>query len=77
MPDKYVGHGISDETKEMVIAFYEDDDNSRTMPGAKDFVSIARNVHRQKRLLLCNVNELFVKFKAEHPEIKSFEQTVK
>ena len=40
------------------------------LSGAKDFVSISRNVHRQKRLLLCNLNELFVKFKTEHPQIK-------
>ena len=70
MPEKYVGHGISDETKSVVAAFYEDDDNSRSMPGAKDFVSVGRNNHVQKRLLLCNINELFVKFKKEHPHIK-------
>ena len=70
MPDKYVGHGISEETKNIVTSFYEDDENSRSMPGAKDFVSIARNQHVQKRLLLCNVNELYVKFKSEHPDIK-------
>ena len=40
------------------------------MHGAKDFVSIGRNIHMQKRLLLCNVNELHVKFKKEHPNIK-------
>ena len=58
------------ETKELVQAFYDDDENSRTMPGAKDFVSIARNVHKQKRLLLCNINELYAKFKVENPHIK-------
>ena len=40
------------------------------MPGAKDFVSICRNVHMQKRLLLCNVNELYITFKGEHPNEK-------
>ena len=70
VPEKYTGHGITDETKELVQAFYEDDENSRTMPGAKDFVSIARNVHKQKRLLLCNINELYAKFKVENPHIK-------
>ena len=70
MPEKHAGHGISDDTKNVLAAFYEDDDNSRPMPGAKDFVSVGRNKHVERRHLLCNINELFVKFKKEHPEIK-------
>ena len=31
---------LSDETKEAVIQFFEDDDVSRPMPGQKDYVSI-------------------------------------
>ena len=70
MPDKYHGHGLSDEVKEIVREFYQRDEYSRTMPGRKDSISISRNVHMQKRLLSCNVNELFATFKQEYPNIK-------
>ena len=40
------------------------------MPGKKDYVSIARNVHVQKRLILSNLRELFVDFKTEYPNLK-------
>ena len=40
------------------------------MPGKKDCVSIAKNVYMQKRLILCNLNELYQAFKEEHPSIK-------
>ena len=40
------------------------------MPGKKDYVSIARNVHVQKRLILSNLRELFVEFKTEYPNLK-------
>ena len=40
------------------------------MPGKKDCVSIARKIHRQKRLMLCNLKELFTAFKLKHPEAK-------
>ena len=70
MSDKYTGHGLSEDTKTIVREFYEKDEYSRAMAGAKDFVSIRRNVHMQKRLLLCDVNELYVKFKEVHPNVK-------
>ena len=43
-------------------AFYQDDEYSRQLPGKKDYVSIAKGVHQQKRLVLCNLHELFVAF---------------
>ena len=42
-----------------VQLFFEDDAHSRLMPGEKDFVSIKKNVHKQKRLPLCNLKELY------------------
>ena len=33
------------------------------MPGAKYYVSFVRNVHQQKRLLLCNLKELYQLYK--------------
>ena len=44
--------------------FYEDDQNSRLLPGKKgDFFSVARNEDVKKRLLLCNLKELYQYFK--------------
>ena len=40
------------------------------MPWKKDYVSIERNVHVQKRLILSNLRELFVEFKTEYPSLK-------
>ena len=40
------------------------------MPGKKDFISIGRNIHIQKRLILCNLKDLFTEFKTKFPNIK-------
>ena len=50
--------------------FYKSDENSRQMPGKKDCVSIRKNVHEQKRLVLCNLRELYAAFKMQNPDIK-------
>lgn len=39
------------------------------MPGKKDYVSIKKNVHVQKRLLLCNLKELYAAFRNKNPEV--------
>ena len=36
----------------------------------KNIISIAKNIHVQKRLLLCNLRELYFSFKQEFPEEK-------
>ena len=48
----------------------EDDEFSKMMPGSRDHVSIARNVHKQKRLLLCNLKELHCAYKEKYPHHK-------
>ena len=40
------------------------------MPGKKDYVSISRNVHKQKRFVLCNLSELYSAFIYKSPNIK-------
>ena len=40
------------------------------MPGKKDYISIARNVHVQKRLILCNLKELYAEFKQKYTDLK-------
>jgi len=61
---------INAETLNTVVEFYVDDEISREMPGKKDTVSIGYKQHKQKRLLLCNLAELFAIFKEKHPDIK-------
>ena len=38
------------------------------MPGKNDYVSIGRKQHMQKRLILCNLKELYVSFKTKYPQ---------
>jgi hypothetical protein len=43
------------------------------MPGKKDYISIKVSgvkIHEQKRLLLCNLKELYSHFKNSHPGVK-------
>ena len=40
------------------------------MPGTKDYMSLGKKVHKQKQLLLCNLNELYAAFKEKHPNSK-------
>ena len=68
MPKK--GKTPPQETLGLVQSFYEDDEYSRQMPGKKDYVSIDRNVHKQKQLVLCNLSELYSVFRDKYPNIK-------
>lgn len=68
MPKK--GAGLPEETIRAVIDFYENE--SRTMPGKKDFVTIRENGEKtqvQKKMVLCNLCELHTAFKNENPSI--------
>lgn len=67
IPEPKKGKRISDDIVKLVIDFYQHDEFSRMLPGAKDKVSIKRNVYMQKRLILCNLRELYSCFKWEHP----------
>ena len=40
------------------------------MPGKKDYVSIKKNQHEQKCLVLCNLHEPYVAFKEQNPNVK-------
>ena len=42
------GKTLPQKTLDLVQSFYEDDEYSRQMPGKKDYVSIGRNVYKQK-----------------------------
>lgn len=58
---------------DLIINFYQLDENSRIMPGKKDFVSVkvdGKRIQMQKRLLLINLKELYELFQETHPEAK-------
>ena len=57
-PKRLARKGIDEDTINNVISFYLDDEFSREMPGAKEYVSIDYKQHKPKRLLLCNLTEL-------------------
>lgn len=70
IPDPRKGKLLSEETIKLVRDFYQNDEYSRILPGAKDKVSIKKNVYMQKRLILNNLRELFSCFKWENPNVK-------
>ena len=63
LPEPKRGKCFSNKVENSVKLFYENDEYSRLMPGAKDYVSVARNVHQHKHLLLCNLKELYHSYK--------------
>ncbi|KZC08957.1 hypothetical protein WN55_11420 [Dufourea novaeangliae] len=72
-PDKKKGAPLSDSTISMVQLFYSSDEVSRVKPGKKDFISVKRDglkMHIQKRLVLNNLNELYLFFKQQNPSLK-------
>ena len=74
MPSSKIGKTLSNDVIQQVELFYQDDEYSRLMPGKKDFVSVGKGrqgrVHEQKRLLLCNLHELYTLFKEKNPDVK-------
>lgn len=72
--DKNKGKVLSEDIRQAVSDFYEDDDYSRIMPGKKDFVSVKNKDgdkdRHQKRLILTNLAELYAKWKDVHPDKK-------
>jgi len=70
MPNPQKGKKIPETTVELVRKFYQDDQYSRLMPGKKDCISLGKNVYEQKRLILCNLDELYAVFKEVYPDVK-------
>ena len=48
IPEPKQGKKLTAKTEELVKVFFEDDEYTRLLPGKKDYVSIATNVHKQK-----------------------------
>ena len=72
MPKK--GLLLSAEVKNLVVNFYSDDENSRMPPGKKHYVSVKKEdgsrEHQQKRLVLCNLSELYSNFRQQNQGVK-------
>jgi hypothetical protein len=61
---------LNEVNVEVVKSFYKSDEVSRVMPGKRDYISIkvsGAKIHEQKRLLLCNLKELYSNLKNSHP----------
>ena len=69
-PPKREGAKLDENIKSIVIKFYEQDKYSRIMPGSKDYVSLGKKQHMQKRFLLVNLKELCSSFLKEHANTK-------
>ena len=65
-PAQKQGKVISQNTIDLVLSKYEDDEFGRQIPGKKDYVHIAKGVHKQKRLVLCNLREMYTAFKEKY-----------
>ena len=63
---------MTQETIDLVHAFYEDDEYSRQLLGKKDYVSIQKGVHKQKWLVPYNLLELFVAIKRKNPRCENW-----
>lgn len=59
---------VSDEDVRSIKEFYMRDDTSRMCPGRKDYVTAKAEqgmFHKQKRLLILNISEVYEIFKTE------------
>ena len=69
-----LGKPISKEVEVRVKDFFQSDEYTRLLPGAKDYKSVkeldGQRVHKQKRLILMNLNELYENYKTKYPDDK-------
>ena len=70
IPPAAVGKKLDKSIVDAILQIYHDDEFTRQLPGKKDYVSISKNVHMPKRLILCNLKELHAAFKSKHPDKK-------
>lgn len=80
MPANRKGKKLNDEVKQNVLNFFEDDEFSRLCPGKKDCVAVRINgekIHKQKRLLLCNLKEMYIAYCKQYGNQVSFSKFCK
>ena len=66
LPPPQKGKSTATETTNKVLEFYQNNKNSRILPGIKDRVSIKKNLYQQKRLILCTFKKLYLAFKENY-----------
>jgi len=66
VPEFTRASSVSESTKRLIHEYYCSDEYSKIMPGSRDCVSIRKGIYEQKRLLLCNLPELYQSFKRAH-----------
>ena len=64
-PKRLARKGIDEETINNGISFYLDDEFSRRMPGAKEYVSISYKQHKQKRFIIMQPDRTLCCFSRE------------
>ena len=57
VPQPVIGKRLREKTVNSVLEFNQNDEYSRQLPSKKDCVSIGKNVHVSKRLILCNLKD--------------------
>ena len=62
VPQPVIENRLSEKTVNSVLEFYLNDEYSQQLPGKKDCVSIGKNAHVSKPLILCNLKELYNAF---------------
>lgn len=71
LPSPKIGRGLLDNTIHLITEYYRSDENSRPLPGMKDYVTVRNDdgtkVKLQKRLVYCDLKELYRNFKLEYP----------
>ena len=64
------GRPLSPATINAVTSLNDSNSFMRVLPGKKNFVSVGYKLHEQKRLILCNLVELYAAFTERYPNIK-------
>jgi hypothetical protein len=54
----------------LVRSFYQDDEQSRILPGMKDVVSLGKKQYERKHMILSNLNEMYSSFTWHNPDVK-------
>ena len=68
-PREKVGKILNPQARQAVLDLYKNDEYFQQMPGKNNNVNFSIETHKQKRLLLCNLKELYQEFKVKNPTI--------
>lgn len=70
---KLGSNSLDASTVDLIQSFYRDDEHSQACPGKRDYVTINENGHqikKQRRMLMCNLKEVYLYFKEKYPNYK-------